>query len=324
MNIDMIKSSYENPKTFANAKSMIRRINNLLELKPADYVHEHLYVAEFETLCARLFTAGIAKTKKDIVYTLNQLVAIIKRFDISKIRDLRDKIDGFNYGNATLPELDAVSDKVRPWEEMLKLFDEEIENNPNRNAKLACVMFKHGYVLNIKEMFATTTGLGRPIIAQNFLDLNNLVWTLNDHRNDAVTGARKFPVTQEFADELKKYIELDNYLIFHKSNYEMFGTAQLTSVGINSFKITEVRDSYLHYIWSNISNEDATEISADIIGFLPEAIKRLNKKYALVGRNDLQSCDLHPLYFENPDKYSVNGKLRIIAIPRHGKENKEN
>lgn len=312
MNIDTIKSSYENPKTFANAKSLIRRVNNLLELKPTDYVHEHLYVAEFETLCARLFTAGIAKTKKDIVYTLNQLVAIIKRFDISKIRDLRDKIDGFNYGDATLPERDNVGDSARPWQEMLKLFDEEIENNPNRNAKLACVIFKHGYVLNIKELFSTTTGLGRPSIARNFLDLNNLVWTLNDHRNDSVTGARKFPVTQEFADELKKYIEMDNYLLFYKSNYEMYGTSQLTSVGIAEFKITEVRDSYLHYIWSNLSNEDATEISADIIGYLQEAIKRFLKKYVLVGRNDLQGCDPSPLYIENPEKYSVSGKMKII------------
>ena len=312
MNIDTIKSSYENPKTFANAKSLIRRVNNLLELKPADYVHEHLYVAEFETLCARLFTAGIAKTKKDIVYTLNQLVAIIKRFDISKIRDLRDKIDGFNYGDATLPELDAVSDKVRPWDEFLELFDEEIENNPNRNAKLACVIFKNGYVLNIRELFSTTTGFGRPSIAQNFLDLNNLTWTLRDHRNDAVTGARKFNVTKEFADELRKYIEMDNYLLFYKSNYEMYGTSQLTSVGIDSFKITEVRNSYLHHIWSNLSNEDATEISADIIGYLPEAIKRFEKKYALVGRNDLQGCDPSPLHLENPEKYSVSGKMKII------------
>ena len=316
MNMDIIKGSYENTKTFANARAMVRRINNLLELKPADYVHEHLYVAEFETLCARLFTAGIAKTKKDIVYTLNQLVAIIKRFDISKINNLRDKIDGFNYGDAELPERDVIGDGVRPWSEMLELFDDEIENNPNRNAKLACVIFKHEYVLNIKEMFATTTGLGRPSIAQNFLDLNNLTWTLNDHRNDAVTGARKFNVTQEFANELKKYIELDNYLLFYKSNYEMYGTSQLTSVGIDSFKITEVRDSYLHNIWSNLSKDDATKISSEIIGYLPEAIKRFEKKYALVGRDDLQGCDPHPLYIENPAKYAVNGKLKIVILPK--------
>ena len=92
----------------------------------------------------------------------------------------------------------------------------------------------------------------------------------------------------------------------------MYGTSQLTSVAIDSFKITEVRDSYLHHIWCNLSKEDSSKISAEIIGYLPEAIKRFEKKYALVGRNDLQGCDPHPLYFENPERYSVSGKIKVI------------
>lgn len=316
MDIEMIKSTYENAKTFANAKSIVKRINGLLELTPANYVHEHMYVAEFETLCARMFTAGVAKTKKDIVYTLNQLVAIVKRFDINKTHGIRDKIDAFNYGDFKLPEKDVTETCVRPWSEMLELFNYEIDNNPNRNAKLACVMFKHGYVLNIREMFSTSTKFARPIIAQNHLDLDELTWSLQDHKNDRVTGARKFKVTQEFADELKKYIEMRDYLIFYKSDFQMYGTALLSSIGLSGFTITEVRDSYLHYIWSNCTKEDATKISLDIIGYLPEAVKRYVVKYADVGRNDLQGCGSHPLHLEDPIKYSVNGKIKIVAIPR--------
>jgi hypothetical protein len=316
MNMDMIKSTYENGKTFANAKSMIRRINNLMEITPADYVHEHLYVADFETLCARLFTAGIAKNKKEIVYMLNQLAAIIKRFDIAKTHDLRDKIDAFNYGDFKLPERDVTETTARPWEEMLKLFNYEIENNPNRNSKLACVIFKHGYCLNIRELYTTSTKLGRPIISQNFLDLDGLTWTLNDHKNDRVTGARKFKVTQEFVDEARKYIEMRDYLIFYKSNCDMYGTSLLSSIGISGFTNTEIRDSYLNYIWSNYTKEDAMKISENIIGYLPEAIKRYATKYADVGRNDLQTCFPHPLHLENPDKYSVSGKIKIVAVPR--------
>jgi hypothetical protein len=316
MNLDSIKSSYENSKTFANAKSMVKRINNLLELKPAEYIHVHMYVTEFETLCANMFIKGMAKTKKEIVYLLNQLAAIIKRFDISKTHGLRDKIDAFNYGDAKVPERDITETTARSWEEMLKLFNYEIENNPNRNAKLACVIFKHGYCLNIKELFTTTTGLGRPIIAQNFLDLKNLTWTLNFHKNDSCTPARKFKLTQEFVDELKKYIEMENYLIFFKSNFEMYGTSLLSSIGISGFSNTEIRDSYLHYIWSNLSKEDATKISETVIGYLPEAIKRFAVKYADVGRCDIQGCDPHPLYIEHPDKYSVNGRIKVAVARR--------
>jgi len=316
MNLNSIKSTYDNAKTFANAKSMIRRINNLLEITPIDYVHEHLYVDNFETLAARLFTAGIAKTKKEIVYTLNQLSAIIKRFDISKTQNLRDKIDAFNYGDFKLPERDLTETTARPWEEMLKLFNDEIENNPNRCAKLASVIFKHGYVLNIKEIYSTTTKLGRPIIAQNFLDLDNLTWTLNDHKNDRVTNARKFSVTQAFVDEARKYIEMENYLLFFKSNFEMYGTSLLSSIGISGFSNIEVRNSYLHWIWSNLTKEDATKISSNIIGFLPEAIKRFAVKYADVGRNDLQSCPPHPLHLEDPVKYSVRGRINVVILPK--------
>jgi hypothetical protein len=316
MNLNSIKSTYDNAKTFANAKSMIRRINNLLEITPIDYVHEHLYVDNFETLAARLFTAGIAKTKKEIVYTLNQLASIIKRFDISKTHNLRDRIDAFNYTDIKLPEVDVTENVARPWEAMLELFNYEIENNPNRCAKLACVIFKHGYCLNIKEMYATTTKLGRPIIAQNFLDLDNLTWTLNDHKNDRVTNARKFSVTQAFVDEARKYIEMENYLLFFKSNFEMYSTSLLSSIGISGFTNTEVRNSYLHWIWSNLTKEDATKISSNIIGFLPEAIKKFAVKYANVGRNDLQSCPPHQLHLEDPVKYSVNGRINVVILPK--------
>jgi hypothetical protein len=316
MNMDLIKASYENAKTFANAKSMVKRINNLLEIKPTEYIHPHLYVAEFEKLAARLFTAGIAKNKKEIVYTLNQLASIIKRFDISKTQNLRDKIDLFNYGDFKLPERDVTETTARPWEEMLELFNYEIENNPNRCAKLACVIFKHGYCLNIKEIYSTSTKLGRPIISQNFLDLDNLTWLLQDHKNDRVTNARKFSVTQEFVDELNKYIEMKDYLLFYKSNFEMYGTSLLSSIGISGFTNTEVRDSYLQYIWTNYSREDATKISSDIIGYLPEAIKKFAVKYANVGRCDLQDCQPHPLHLEDPVKYSVNGRVKVVVMPK--------
>jgi hypothetical protein len=316
MNMDMIKSTYENAKTFANAKSMVKRINNLLEITPTGYIHPHLYVDNFETLSARLFTAGIAKTKKEIVYTLNQLASIVKRFDISKTHDLRDKIDAFNYGDFKLPDIDVTENTARPWEEMLELFNYEIEHNPNRNAKLACVIFKHGYVLNIKEMYATSTKLGRPIIAQNFLDLDKLTWTLNDHKNDSCTGPRKFAVTQEFVDEARKYIEMRDYLLFYKSNFDMYGTSLLSSIGISAFTNTEIRDSYMHFIWSNFTKEDAMRISENVIGYLPVAVKKFAVKYAEVGRCDLQGCDAHPLHIEDPDKYSVNGKIKIVAVRR--------
>jgi hypothetical protein len=57
-------------------------------------------------------------------------------------------------------------------------------------------------------------------------------------------------------------------------------------------------------------------ISENVIGYLPVAIKKFAVKYADVGRNDLQGCDPHPLYIEHPDKYSVNGRIKVSVVRR--------
>jgi hypothetical protein len=325
MNMDTIKDSYENGKTFANSKSMIKRINSAMDLTPLDYIHEHQYVADFDTLCTRMFATGIAKTKKEMVYKLNQLVAIIKRFDIDKTHALRDKIDSFNYSDVKLPDIDPTESTVRPWSEMLELFNYEIENNPNRFAKIACVCFKHGYCLNIREIYMTSTKFGRPTIAANFLDLNKLMWILTDHKNSGSTGIRKFPVTQEFVDELRQYIEMPDFLLMYKSNFTMYSTHLLSSISIDAFKNSEVRDSYMNWLWHNSTKEHATKWSLDILGFMPATVKQYATKFAAVVLPDpVHTCDPHPLHLENPDKYSVSGKVKIIAVSRHAKEISEN
>lgn len=346
-NIDLIKDKYENPKTFANVKSLLKRFNmcwmnsdGSLGIKPYDYVHEYIYCSSnenFQTLYRQMITEGVAKNRTDALYKLNILLGILNRNPdtnnrtgmtqllgyISNLKEavkskdkvLSEDIDTRKWWD--IDEKQADTETIYPWNKMLELFDEEIKNNPNHFAKIACVCFKHGYCMSIRDIYMTTTRLGMPTAALNHLNLETRVWTVTEHRN-AHFGRRVFPVTQEFVDEVRKYIELPGYLLMYKSTFEPYNTHLLSSIGISSFTNADVRNSYNYWNWtaSGRTKKESTDCAINVMGYILTTANKYAKQYEQQEPPMLQGCDPHPLYLENPERYTVSGKIRILVKPR--------
>jgi hypothetical protein len=304
MNIESIKTVYDNESTFANVKSLLKRINNLLELKPVDYIHAHIYSERFEELCSKLNTKSIGELK----IKLNMILGAIKRFDIDRCGAFRDKINALKTGEIILTHREEES---RSWEELLKLFEQEIESNPNRFARIACVCFKHGYCLQINEIYGTTLRAGTPSSAPNHLNLETKVWTISDHKHSSKIGDRQFKVTQEFIDELLPHLEFLDYLLVYKKNMEPYKSNLLSSIGITGFTNNEVRNSYERWNWNDSGNTKAESMMrcVDILGHTVQTAERMFKHVPIL----LYTCDPHPLHIENPDKYGPGGKQKITA-----------
>lgn len=230
MNFTSLKESYDNPKTYANVKSILRGINEQLNLTPVGYLHPFHYVDRFDELCEKMLQTKI-HTKTELIHRLNLLVKLIKRFNPSASIPLRDKVNNLKTIN-----IQERKREVKSWSEMSSLINFEILNNPNPFAKIACIIFKHGYHVSIGEIFGTTTKYGSPKEAPNVLDLEGRVWHLK---------GRSFPVTQEFVDELKPLIEMPDYLLIYKSTYDMYTTHLLSTISINSFTYTELKNSFI-------------------------------------------------------------------------------
>ena len=285
MNIDTLKDKFESIKTFANVKSMVKKFNELLGIAPVNYLHPHEYDARFDELVQAIITSRTARNKQELVNKMQALVNVISKFDAHQRGSLRPgeapgilttgnsglraKIIAMRKSGLELPTstpYDAV-----PWAEMLASINDELEHNPNRNAKVACVFFKHGYCNSLGDILATATCAGNEY---NHLDMDALTWTVR---------GTVIPVSAEFVAELSKFIEIKDFLLIYKTTGEKYRTTLLSSIGIDSFKMHDIKNSY-----GTRMNE-------------PEPVL---------------TCDAHPLHIEDPDKYSVDGKIKIRAKPR--------
>ena len=281
MDIDTIKNKYDNPKTYANCKSTLKRINELLELTPYNYVHEHHYVDRFTELCDKMLSTTFARSKQDIIAKISLIIGLICRFDVTKCQGLRDRIREFKADAIEIPV--APRETVLAWESMLELFDAEIQYNPNQFAKIVCVIYKHGYIVSSSDIYLTSLEDNRPSSAVNFMDLENRRWHIRKMKANYVVGLTTIDLSQEFIDELKPLLSFRDYLLIYKTTFEPYRTNLLTTVGINLFSYNDVR-------WSH------------------DEFK--NRPVLVYG------CDPHPSHIENPAKYSVDGKIKIVAVPK--------
>jgi hypothetical protein len=102
--------------------------------------------------------------------------------------------------------------------------------------------------------------------------MDALTWTVR---------GKVIPVSAEFVAELGKLIEIKDFLLIYKSTGEQYRTTLLSSIGIDSFKMHDLKNSY------------GTRMNPK-----PEPEPEL-------------TCDAHPLHLEQPDKYTVDGKIKI-------------
>jgi hypothetical protein len=190
-----------------------------------------------------------------------------------------------NNNNDDLPTTVTIQD-CPPWFEMLEMFQYEIDRNPRREAKIISVCFKHGYTLNLTDIFNTSTSASFPDREHNVLDLGNHPWTISDKKNIK----RTIDVSPAFVEEISKYIEIKDFWLLYKTTGMPYSTCLLSSIGIDAFKSNDVRNSWEIYQREKSQPEPEPE---------PEHI-----------------CEPHPLHIENPDKYTVSGKIRVVAKPK--------
>lgn len=316
MEVTNVKELYENPKTYANTKSTLKRINELMGYEPVLEVHYLKYVKNFEMVCNKMLTSGFAKSKTDILHKLNAIVGIVTRFK-NDPTELRQKIMELKLDTTgELPDAQP-QNNARPWSEMLKLFQHEIDTNKNRFAKIMCVCFKHGYVLRCGEIYDTTTGEGRPRTASNFLDLNSKTWTITEHKTGAL-GQRKFPVTKEFVDELRKYIDTPDFLLIYKSTFAPYTTHLLSSIDIDSFTNNEARNSYEEWNWRN-SGRTLTEKkfwSEKVLGHSEIVAKQFYTRHSMEGKILTANDPSQKFLDDKTGKISVAGKFKVRIKPK--------
>ena len=251
MNIDTIKDKFDSIKTFANMKSIVKKINELLSLTPVNYLHPHEYDARFDDLVQAMISSRFVRNKSDLINKLQVVVNCISKFDALKYgmlkpgkapgilmtgtggsscsSGLRVKIIKLRKADLEMPP--ALPSDAIPWSDMLISINDELEHNPNRNAKVACTFFKHGYCSNFAAILNTSTCAGDDY----YLDMDGLTWTVH---------GKTTPVTAEFVADLSKLIEIDNFTLIYKSTGEKYKTTLLSSIGIDTFSMHDIKNSY--------------------------------------------------------------------------------
>ena len=224
----------------------------------------------------------------------------------------------------TIPDAQP-QNNARPWSEMLQVLQHEIDTNTNKFAKIMCICFKHGYVLRCGEIFNTTTGFNIPTPKLNFLDLNSRQWTITEHKSQGSAGlggrnipARNFPVTKEFVDELRPYIDVPEFLLIYKSNFSPYSTHLLKSVDIDSFSNNELRNSYEEWNWRQSGRTLAEKRfwSENVIGH-SEIIAKLYYTTHTIENKILTAADPSVKFLEDTTgKVASSGKFKVKVKPK--------
>lgn len=319
MNIDSVKVLYDNHKTFLNVKSILKRVNELMGYTPLLEVHPDMYVKNFELMCNKMLSSGLAISKSDLLSKLNSIVGIMTRMRKDP-DELRSKILELKTDQTKqLPDVQPKHD-ARSWSDILNILQNIIDKSLNQFAKILAVCYKHGYVLRLGEIFNTTTSTtGRPASASNFLDLQNKEWTINEHKAADRVGQRKFPVTQAFVDELKKYITFPDYLLIYKSNYTAYATPLLGMIGINDFTVNEARNSYEEWNWkqSGRTLKEKRFWSEKVLGHTEQVARQFYTAHDMEA-NIMKSGEHPSVKFleDTTGKISTSGKIRPKITPK--------
>ena len=255
MEIQQIKSKYDNVRTYENARSKLKRVNALLNLEPVDVIHTEQYVNQFDNLTHLLMTVtgakgGMVKSKDELKALVGAIAGAVSRtLPIGQVNPLTKLITKLKASD--IPNPKPVSD-AEPWDVILSKFDKVIQENPNTFAKIVAVCYKHGYVLRIGEIFNTST---TKIYKFNYLDLDNLEWQVPIHK-----GIRKFTVTKEFADELRPLLSDKCPLLIFKSTLQPYTIQTHAVVDLDELPSnSEIRSSYQQWNWSAKSGRTKDE-----------------------------------------------------------------
>jgi hypothetical protein len=238
-----LEKNWAHKGTFANVKSLIKKINGYFDIKGYE-IHSNLWTSNIEKILHKL----IEETP-----LINASRLKSEMFTIGKVIRLATGDETFSQkcaqlSNVELPQTVKVC-PVKKWHEIAQILENHIQYNTNNQAKIICTCYKYGYVMKLGEIINTTT---KDDGIHNFLDLDNKKWYIRIHKNVRI-GSREFSVSDEFVQEISEYLFGD--LLIGKSNGKYYGGGAprtLKYYGINDITNADIRNSWIQ----NSANTD--------------------------------------------------------------------
>ncbi len=258
-------SLYSNHRTYANAKSKLKRVNQLLQLTPDNEIHTQAYVDEFPLMCHLLLnttgtSGGKIKSKDELTAYVGAIIGAVSRIEtVNPLQDLYAKLRIADIPNPK-PEFDAP-----PWDLTLTKLYNAAANCSNHFGCLVAHIYSRGYVLRIGEVYNTSVV---PIPGYNHLDLDTGQWTIKMHKNQA-RGERQFKVDQETLATIKGFVNPRCSFLIHKSTMKPYTVQTLAKIGLTDLPSnSQLRNSYEQWNWyeSNRSREEQLHWSINVLG----------------------------------------------------------
>ena len=266
--IESIKSLYSNIRTYNNAKSKLKRVNQLLGLTPDNEIHTERYVEQFAMMAHMLLTTpgtagGMIKSKDELTAFIGAIIGAVTRTlngEHNPLSTLYAKLRISDIPNPK-PEHDA-----EPWNIVQgKLYEASLFCS-NDFGRMVALIYSHGYVLRVGEIFTTSV---KPIPGYNHLDLDTGTWTVTNHKNKA-RGDRKFTVTQELLQAIKPYLNPGCPFMIHKSTLRPYTIQTLAIIGLTDYlpSNSQLRNSYEEWNWnsSKRNREEKLHWSVNVLG----------------------------------------------------------
>ncbi len=173
------------------------------------------------------------------------------------------------------------------WDKMLERIEQEMNCVKSLGGFMILLCYKHGYPLRIGDIVSTSIN---PTEDFNHLDLDNRVWNILAARTKN-RRARSFEVTQEFCDDVRKYIHSSGYLVCRNNGQPYKSLPTMYLLGVEGLKVVEMRNSYetWNYARTDISDDEKCEISKRVLGHSPATARA----YYTPLVNDLQKSIEH-------------------------------
>lgn len=285
MMMDDIKSKWDNKRTFSNIKCQVKRVNKILQLEPLEGIHIEQWEQRFQDIAVGLIDTIELPTIHKVKNIMTTLGKVIRNSGGS---------DWFTNECATLINLDirafAKQWTAKPWSEMMEMCDSIIKNSRSIPARIICTCYKYGYVLRLSEIIMT---LLQDDGENNFLDIINGVWIIRKHKTVRRNGYREFPVSDEFLNELSKYISGEFRTLIGKTRDTLYseGCQYHQYFGINGFSNRDIRNSWEEYA-NTLPDQELRKIhSMNVLGHSDKTVR---------------------IHYQNPHNVRmINGKIKV-------------
>lgn len=285
VSLDDLSVYYKNVGTSKNAKTLINRANLAIN-KPKGYLYSpDDYVNGFSDIVTYFYVNG-----------KNQNITRL-RSEMSTIGKAIKLITGDDRFSKLVPEVNHLDIRNKPtkcdcpkWEDIENYCKNIIETSSDVYRKTLATCYLNGYPLRVGEIFTTRLSDDGE---NNYLDLDNKTWTIRRHKNVLRTGERKFNVSQEFVDQIRKlYPPTHKEWLFQKRSGKPYSIRSASHQTFNfDISNTDIRNSFETYV-----NKDP-EVSKNILG------------------HNVETAD--EFYRPHVEANKINKKIKVIVKPRN-------